>query len=260
MRTIFLLIALAIGATATAQGREHTFKTDSGTVVIHYFTNGKVSTKAWMDTNDRWGRSWAYDVTGKEIFSYQTRRIAGHASADFSYHPNGAVSRIEVSDAPDGGIQWYRSTTTYDGNGVKTGFTEQGRDNDGIIPGPGVRVTEKPEVTVPFKQEVVEEQRMYITEVFVLHTLKTACFITVNAVNPSPALPGGQYTVVPRDTLRVGAYSRGEVFDAPSAHMTITGEKAQKKRKRTQLAILRTDMIQVSPEHRRYFVLMEKAK
>lgn len=260
MRSIFLLLALAFGMTASAQGRERTFKTDTGTVVIHYFTNGKVSTKVWMDADDRWGRSWAYDASGKEILSYQTRRIAGHASAHFSYHSNGAVSKIEVSDAPDAGIQWYRSTTTYDENGVKTGFTEQGHDNDGIIPGPGVRVTQKPEVTEPYQQEVVREQQMFVTEVFVVHTLNTACFITVKAAQQSPALPDGHYTLLPWDTLRVGSYSMGEVFDLPTAHVTITGEKAQMKRKRTELTTVRTDVIQVSPDHRRCFVVMGKAK
>ncbi len=260
MRSIFLLLAIAFGMAASAQGRERTVKTDTGTVVLHYFTNGKVSTKAWVDKDNRGGRSWAYRPDGSVLSEHQTRRIAGHASVQFEYHPNGAVSKVEYSDAPDAGIQWYRSTTTYDENGVKTGFTEQGHDNDGIIPGPGVRVTQKPEVTEPYQQEVVREQQMFVTEVFVLHTLNTACFITVKAAQRSPALPDGHYTLVPRDTLRVGTYSMGELFDLPAAHVTITGEKAQMKGKRRQLTTVRTDVIQVSPDHRRCFVVMGKAK
>ncbi|MBP7407993.1 MAG: hypothetical protein KA941_04465 [Flavobacteriales bacterium] len=254
MRTIFLLIALVIGATATAQGRERTFRTDSGTVVIHYFTNGKVSTKVWVDKDERWGLSIAYDATGREIFSYQTRRIAGHASADFSYHPNGAVSRIEVSDAPDGGIQWYRSTTTYDENGVKTGFTEQGRDNDEIFPGPGVRVTEKPEVTLPMKQEEVREQRMFVNEVFVVNSTRWACVVVARATNPSPGLPGGTFTVQPGDTVRLGAYSMGEVYPAPADHVSITAQRPNgKRRKRSPMEVVLLQLKQASPEHRKYF-------
>ncbi len=164
---LFLTISLLHG-----QGRTRTVETDSGRVVLHYFTTGQLSTKEWTDKDGRWGRSWAYDRSGQEIFSYQTRRFAGHASAHFEYHSNGAVRKVEVSDAPDGGIQWYRSSTTFDTDGNQTGFWEQGHDNDGLIP----RVTVRPEPTVeqpqelplPQAQQIVECQKILVNEVFVV--------------------------------------------------------------------------------------------
>lgn len=257
MRPFFLLLLAALSTVAYTQGRERTFKSDTGTVVVHYFTNGRVSTKVWVDKDDRWGRSWAYDATGKEIFSYQTRRIAGHASAHFSYHPNGAVSKIEVSDAPDAGIQWYRSTTTYDEQGNRTGFTEQGHDNYGIIPGPGVRVTEKPEMTEPYKQEVVEEQRMFVTEVFVVNASKYTCRMDAVAKHPSPAMQNSNHTMAPGDTVRVGMYTTGEIYEEATKHLTLSAKRWSKKlRKQVAYKILREEVTAVQPEARKYYLFI----
>ncbi|HRH38049.1 MAG TPA: hypothetical protein PK760_06875, partial [Flavobacteriales bacterium] len=208
----FPLLFLALFASCgliRAQGKERTFNTDSGTVVIHYFTNGKVSTKAWMDKDNRWGRSWAYKSDGTVIVDHQTRRIAGHASVHFDYHPNGAVSKAEYSDAPDAGIQWYRSTTTFDEQGNQTGFTEQGHDNDGLIPRPELRMTQKPEVTIPQQPETVMEQRLFVTEVYAVNASKYTCRLNVLAKHPGPALENSDHTMAPGDTIRIGMYTTG---------------------------------------------------
>ncbi|MEO8587756.1 MAG: hypothetical protein ABI432_00150 [Flavobacteriales bacterium] len=254
MRLFILSTCLVCVSALHAQGRERTLKTDSGTVVLHYFTDGKVSTREWMDTDDRWGRSWAYDHTGKELINYQTRRIGGHASVNFSYHPNGAISKAEISDAPDGGIQWYRSTTTFDEHGIQTGFTEQGHDNYGPIPGPGVRVTQQPGVTEPYRQEVVREQHMFVNEVFVVNSTKWACVVTATTKQPSPALTGGTYTLQPGDTLRIGAFSMGEVFEDPAKHMTLLAQRPNGNgKKRSPMEVLLLEQKQAGPEHRKYF-------
>ncbi len=185
-------------------------------MVIHFFTNGKVSTRPWMDKDDRWGRSWAYEQDGGVIMEHQTRRLAGRASIDFSYHLNGAISKAECSEAPDAGIHWYRSTTTYDDKGNQTGFSEQGHHNFNIIPGPGVRVTQKPEVTSPYKQEVVVEQRMFVSDVFVVISSKYTGWIwwrcihrplCITATTPwRPAIPSGWGCTAPaRSTRKPGS-------------------------------------------------------
>ncbi|MBK8497616.1 MAG: hypothetical protein IPL52_02065 [Flavobacteriales bacterium] len=257
MRPIFLLILTVLSIAACAQGRERTFKTDTGIVVLHYFTNGKVSTKAWMDKDDRWGRSWAYKPDGAVLVEHQTRRIAGHAGVHFTYHPNGAVSKAEYSEAPDAGIQWYRSTTTFDDQGNKTGFTEQGHDNHGIIPGPGVRVTQKPEVTEPYKQEVVREQRMFVTEVFVVNASKYTCRMDVIPKHPSPAMQNSNHTMAPGDTVRVGMYSTGEIYEEAAKHLTLSAKRwSRKSKKQVAYKILREEIAAVQPEARKYYLLI----
>ena len=246
-----------------AQGRVKTIKTDTGRVVLHYFTTGQLSTKEWMDTDGRWGRSWAFTREGHELINYQTRKIGGHASVDFSYHANGAVSKAEVSDAPDGGIQWHRSTTTFDADGNKTGFTEQGQGNDGPIPGLNVRTTQKPGEPIPYPQEVVREQQLFVNEVFAVNATKWACVLKVEAKQASPAMPTGSFTLQPGDSIRVGTYSMGETFDAPDKHVTLTAQRPNGKgRKRSPMEVLFLQQQQISKEHRSYYfyVLPEGAR
>lgn len=139
--TLFVALSTLV---LTAQIGRKELRPDSGLVVLHHFTTGGVSTLEWTDKDDRFGRSIAYDQVGREIFSYPTRRVGGHARARFSYHANGGVSKVEVSDAPDRGIQWYRSTTTFDEQGNRTGFREDGRDDDGPLNSPGRMVLREP--------------------------------------------------------------------------------------------------------------------
>jgi len=260
MRHLHLTLLLLIAIGSQAQPREKIVQTDSGQVVLHFFANREISTKEWTDLDKRWGRSSAYDPNGKEIFSYQTRTIGGHASVLFSYYPSGGVSKIEVSNAPDGGIQWYRSTATYDEAGNRTGFTEQGNDNYGPITGPGhvnVRVTQQPIVTEPPEQEVVECQKMFLNEVFLVNTTRKAGKARVKVLKPSPALKDSEYTLAPGDTLRLGSYSMGETFTAPDHQLTVAVKRLIRNRKKPAAdGLLRMDSVSVNAEHRRYYVVV----
>lgn len=257
MTNVLLSAFLALLAgTVQAQGHTKTLSTDSGTVVLHYFTAGQLSTKEWMDKEDRWGRSWAWAKDGRELINYQTRKIGGHASVAFNYHKNGGISKAEVSDAPDGGIQWYRSTTTFDENGQRTGFTEQGHGNDGPIPGVDVRVQPTPQVTIAPAEEVVKEQRLFVNEMFVVNPTKWTCKVNVVAEHPSPALTSGDHTIEPGDTLRIGAYTMGEAFAGPENHVRIAVYRKLRKPAYYKMSHFRTNTIQVGPEHRRYYKVM----
>lgn len=249
--TITLFVAL-IALSVSAQIGRKELRTDSGLVVLHYFKTGGISTKEWRDKDERWGRSIAYDQAGNEIFSYHTRRVGGHASARFSYHPNGAASKVEVSDAPDAGIQWYKSTTTFDEEGRRTGFSEQGRDNDGPIPSiqPRPNGPERP-------AEVAVCQRMFVNEVFLVNDTRQAGKAKVKALRPSPALKDSEHTVAPGDTVRLGTYSMGETFDAPEKHVSVEVRRVLRNRKKpSALGVLRTDQVQLNAEHRRYYLVV----
>ncbi len=257
MRPLLVLAAILATLSGHAQGKERTIGTDSGTVVLHYFTNGKVSTKAWMDKDQRWGRSWAYRPDGSVIVEHATRRIAGHASVHFTYHANGAVSKAEYSDAPDAGIQWYRSTTTFDEQGNKTGFTEQGHDDRGIIPGPGVRWTQEPDVPTPVEQQVMTEQRLFVTEVFVVNASKHTCRLKVTAERPSPALQSSEHTMAPGDTIRIGSYSTGELYEDARKQVTLHAARWNRDPKgRGAYRILREEVSATRPEARTYYLFI----
>jgi len=251
MRLLVAILFTIHACRSLAQGGEQVLATDSGRVVLHRFTTGQVSTKEWTDLNDRWGRSLAYRKDGGVIVDHQTRRFAGHASVHFAYHPNGAVSKAEFSEAPDGGIQWYRSTTTFDEAGNQTGFSEEGWDNDGpigprIIPSPGPGR----EPPAP-KQEEVREQHMFINEYFVV--ARKNCRVRLRPKDPSPAARDIDATLLAGDTLRGGTYSMGERFDPPLEHVEVV---ATDRRGRPKFKVRRVDSVQVNDEHRRWYLIV----
>ncbi len=47
---------------------------------------------------------------------YNPRRYAGHSSAWTEYYRNGQVRKLELSNAPDAGIQYYKETIFFDQN------------------------------------------------------------------------------------------------------------------------------------------------
>jgi hypothetical protein len=51
------------------------------------------------------------------LVQYNLRRYAGHSSAWTEYYRNGQVRKLELSNAPDTGIQYYRETIFFDQNG-----------------------------------------------------------------------------------------------------------------------------------------------
>ena len=266
MRRSSLPLLLLLATAAAAQPKERTFSTDTGTVVVRYFTSGQVSTKEWRDKDDRWGRSWAYTKSGAVIFKGQTRRFAGHASVRFSYHPNGAVSKAETSDAADGGIQWHRSTTTFDEEGNRTGFWEEGRDDYGPLP----RLTMPPRTFPPNPSDPREPgqpglvepspppcQRLFVNEVFLVNATRQAGKARVKALHPSPALKDSEHTLAPGDTVRLGSYSMGEAFAPPEKQVNVEVRRALRNRRKVAAqGVLRTEQVQVGAEHRRYYLVV----
>lgn len=261
MRLLSSLLLLTLAASSSAQPKERTSRTDTGTVVTRFFSSGQVSTKEWRDKDDRWGRSWAYKKNGELIFEGQTRRIAGHASVHFSYHPNGAVSKVETSNAPDAGIQWYRSTTTFDDLGNKTGFSEQGHDNDGIIPNPRTTILRHPPehepVVEPKPAELAIEQRLFVNELFVANPTNAAVRLTASPKHPSPAMPGGTWTLAPGDTVRIGAYTMGEAWPDWQDHVGLSITQVVLGDRNHAVARIRTDEQKTGPEHRKLLVVIE---
>lgn len=246
MRTLTLLFALCTLPAVAQLGRQE-LRADTGTVLLHFHATGEVSTQEWMDADDRFGLSTAYDRTGKEIFRYGTRRIGGHARVHFSYHANGAVSKAEASDAPDAGIQWYRSTTTFDEQGNQTGFWQQSHED----------LTTLRFHTGPDEPVLAYCQKLFTNEVFLVNATRQAGKATVKVRSPSPALKDSEHTLAPGDTVRLGTYSVGERFAAPETELTVDVRRVLRNRKRPAAqGQLRTTEVVAGPEHRRYYLVV----
>ena len=96
---------------------------------ITYFKNKAQSTSKCYDEYNRWGVAKAFNTKGEVIFERGLRKVGGHSSVYFSFYPSGAVHIAECSDAPDGGIQWFKSKTTFDENGKIIDYWEQSNDD-----------------------------------------------------------------------------------------------------------------------------------
>lgn len=129
MRTklLFLIIFLAVWQVQAQSKTNKQTSEDGSTKITTYHQNGAVSTVKIWDKIKRRGNVKGYNNEGKELFQFYLRTFGGHASVALEYFPNGQVSKVKYSSAPDGGIQFYKSTTTFDEQGNKTGFQETKR-------------------------------------------------------------------------------------------------------------------------------------
>jgi hypothetical protein len=166
MKTIFLLLFLLVQSPALfAQLNCKTAKQSDGSTVKKCFhKNGKASTIETWDKDKRHGTLKGFNKLGKELFSHSLRNYGGHASAQLTYFPNGQVKSIYYSDAPDGGIQYYNSTTQFDEGGNQTSFDERRHDDDLHlrIPAPSapiIRDTVKPRKPVVEINQVLDSPK-----------------------------------------------------------------------------------------------------
>ena len=254
MRAALLLLMALLPYLLLGQHGRKEVRTDSGLVVLHHFKTGEVSTREWRDKDDRFGLTTAYDRTGKEIFRFGTRRIGGHASVHFSYHSNGAISKAEASDAPDAGIQWFRSTATFDDQGNQTGYWKEGHED---LMRPSVILTRPEEPISPVVPQsipaVVPCQRMFVNEVFVVNGSSWPVEITVEPRDPSPALQGSKIVLAAGESRMVGTYSVGETFVSPVQRMKVVGMVTNKRGKQRQVGVLMMEERQVDPQRKAWF-------
>lgn len=157
MKTIFLLLFIFVQSpTLFAQLSCKTVKQSNGSTMKKCFhKNGKVSTIETWDKDKRRGTLKGFNKLGKELFSHDLRQSGGYASAQMTYFPNGQVKSIYYSDAPDGGIQYYNSTTQFDESGNQISFDESSNVDDLHLKIPAPRRYAIPDTTKP-KKPLVE--------------------------------------------------------------------------------------------------------
>jgi hypothetical protein len=116
----FILFLLLISPQSYTQLNCKKTKTSDSNVETCLHKNGKISTIQTWDLTRRNGSIEGFNNQGQSIFKFYLRTYAGHASAQWEYYPNGQVKKVNYSSAPDGGIQHYSGSRTYDENGNQT--------------------------------------------------------------------------------------------------------------------------------------------
>lgn len=189
------------------------------TLHIHYFPSNELSSIIVLEDN-REGFAKAYNLTGKEIYSANIRRYAGHESVEFKHHGNGMVSQANYSSAPDGGIQWYKSTTSFDENGVVTNVQEYSHEN---LLSP-IHVVPKPIV-----QEVVECAVIH-ENIIVLHNHCRFSVEYVFSTNDEPK----SVVIQSGEIVEVFTYISAQITQKPSGVYEIQA-LSKKKRSKNKL-------------------------
>lgn len=126
--------------------------------ILHHYRSGQLSCRETFEGPNegnqgrfRTGKVEVFSRKGELVFEGHRRTFAGHASVDLSFHPNGGVSTIKVSEAPDAGIQWYKAEYTLDTDGNIVNKWETGHDDRTYFPNPGqkIRHEEMPPTSAP---------------------------------------------------------------------------------------------------------------
>jgi hypothetical protein len=85
------------------------------------YESGRWSAYSYLLKSTGNGKAACFTPQGKIMLESSVSRNHGHHSVTFWHHPNGVVSKAEISQAPDAGIQWYRTNITFNEKGEKTG-------------------------------------------------------------------------------------------------------------------------------------------
>ncbi|WP_300665512.1 hypothetical protein [Fluviicola sp.] len=161
MKTVVAFLILLQPLLASAQLKcKTTGQSDGSTITQCFHQNGKVSTLESWDKDKRFGTIKGYNDQGKELFSHGLRSIGGHASVSLTYFPNGQLEKVYFSDAPDGGIQFYNSTTHFDEKGNQTEFSETKYPNQPELEVPDSVKRRKPLVEINRVLEKPTEKRI----------------------------------------------------------------------------------------------------
>lgn len=175
--------------------------------VYHYFKNKKVSTSQCFDKENRWGKATAYNKLGKIIYESELRHVGGSSSVAFSYYPDGAVEKARWHSAPDAGIQWYNTTTTFspDGSVIKT--EENNYDMSTRVQLMKEPVEYKPQTQKP---ETASCAAIYSTEYYYINKCKFPVLVQALRIgNPNDAKT---VVVTVGDTVKGGSFIMAEQF------------------------------------------------
>jgi hypothetical protein len=153
-----------------------------------YFKNGKLSTIECMPESGWGGKAYAFNQKGDTIGQWSISRMHMVAGVYFTFHANGGVHKADYSSHPDAGIQWHRSYTVFNEEGVKVDYWEMNHDDRVTVLQEPIFKPEKkeePKPEKPIKQEVIECAIIYSSEFWVDNRLTIPVKVTWQSVSDS---------------------------------------------------------------------------
>ena len=252
---LLLFVNLTVGsAFAQLKCREVKFSDDSSQKKC-FHQNGSVSIVETWDKEHRSGSVRGYNAEGKELFFHNLRTYGGHASVQLEYFPNGQVYKIYFSDAPDGGIQYYNSTTLYDEKGNQTDFSETKYPEElepFLIEEPLKKAPEQ-EIVDTLKQEVVECAPIYSTIYQIQNATDMQLRVNIKTL-PNNVVSGTEKELVlePFQTIDFDTVFMAGQFISAQIYQPEVLKPGPKLKRNRKVAVIEPDPLQ-SPQTRTYY-------
>jgi hypothetical protein len=100
----------------------------SDACVYSFFNDGGIASSQCFGDENTTQTTRVFNRSGAQIGEWTIMTRPRTSSISMSFYPDGMIRRVRYSFQPDGGIQWYRSTTVYDQEGRITSFHEDSWD------------------------------------------------------------------------------------------------------------------------------------
>lgn len=185
-----------------------------------YHQKNVVSTLECWDKNRLWGNIKGFNDRGELLFLFHLRRMAGHASVQLNYYPNGQVSKVAFSTHPDGGIQWYQKGMTFDEKGNKTSETEDGTDDFGrpVLRGI-IQDTTQHHPPRHTTNETISCAEPYFSILQIENDTQFPLKIQVNGRRKEEKEKA--FTIMPGTKMRPDSVMQAQFFDQPDKYLSV---------------------------------------
>lgn len=165
---------------------------------------------------------------------YLLREVGGHASAHLTYHSNGQVAKVEFSDAPDGGVQFFESTRKFDEIGNQTDYNEMKYPYELETTFIQLEPDEQPKqpVVAPKKEEVIACATIYQTFYSLQNTTNSKIVLTIQPIiNNTVNVTEKEITLKPKQTVVFDTILMADQFISAKVYQPAIKQVLTKKRK-----------------------------
>lgn len=263
MKNYLLFILILCANVCLGQLNCKTSKNDKNeSVKTCFHKNGKVSTEETWDSTKRSGFIRAYSNVGKELFYHDLRNYGGHASVHLEYYASGQLSKVYFSDAPDGGIQYYNSTTRFDETGTQTEFQETKYPfelEDLVVPQEPKEKPKQEKVEEKPKQEVVECAAIFSTVYQIQNLTNSRLKILIKAL-PNNAVVGTEKEVVlkPFESLAFDTVLMADQFISAKVYQPEILKIETKSRKNKKIKVTEFNPVEEGVTHTHYWFFVKE--
>ena len=258
---LFLFVCSLLFQSGLAQlNCKTTIDAANGSVKTCLHTNKKVSTEEIWDEAKRFGTLKLFNNQGVELAVYHLREVGGHASAHLTYHSNGQVAKVEFSDAPDGGIQFFESTRKFDENGKQLDYNEIKYPYELETTFIQIEPQEQPQqqVVPPKKEAFIPCATIYQTFYQLQNTTKSKVVLTIQPIkNNSVNVTEKEITLKPNESIVFDTILMADQFITAKVYQPSVKQVLTKKRNEKKIKIIEPGPIDAGASRTYYWFIVE---